>query len=44
MPQLRKARTALELGRGELEDQQRRVAHREARAAQLEKQVGGRAA
>ena len=38
--QLRKARTSLELARGELEDGQKRLAHRESRVAELESQVG----
>lgn len=40
MLQLRKARTSLELARGEVEDGQKRLAHRETRAAELESQVG----
>lgn len=39
--QVRKARTNLELAQGELEDQQKRLAHREARTADLETQVRG---
>lgn len=39
--QVRKARTSLELARGELEDGQKRLAHRETRVADLEAQVGG---
>lgn len=37
--QVRKARTTLELAQGELQDQQKRLAHREARTADLEAQV-----
>ena len=32
-PQVRKAHTGLELERGELEDRQKRIAHKEARVA-----------
>jgi hypothetical protein len=37
--QLRKARTNIQLAQSELEDQQKRAAHREARAADLQAQV-----